>query len=98
NRELHGALLDSQILAEVHLIMTGGQARLSLGGHDSNNSSGEASAEPIRRLAPDRPALKVIRASGDELAAHEAKLGGIARASEQGALWLQLEQDSAAEH
>ncbi|AJD48374.1 DNA polymerase III subunit epsilon [Isoalcanivorax pacificus W11-5] len=98
NRELHGALLDAQILAEVYLIMTGGQARLSLGGQDSNNSSGEASAEPIRRLAPDRPALKVIRASGDELAAHEAKLGGIARASEQGALWLQLEQDSAAEH
>ena len=97
NRELHGALLDAQILAEVYLIMTGGQTRLSLGGQDAG-SSGEASAEPIRRLAADRPALKVIRASGDELAAHEAKLGGIAKSSEQGALWLQLEQGSAAEH
>src|SRR5690606_1763034 len=97
NRELHGALLDAQILAEVYLIMTGGQTRLSLGGQDAG-SSGEASAEPIRRLAADRPALKVIRASDDELAAHEAKLGGIAKSSEQGALWLQLEQGSAAEH
>ncbi|MCK0536450.1 DNA polymerase III subunit epsilon [Alcanivorax quisquiliarum] len=86
NRELHGALLDSQILAEVYLIMTGGQARLSLDGQDSG-SGNEATAEPVRRLPAQRPALRVVAASAEELAAHDAKLARIAAASGQPALW-----------
>ncbi|MEY1662041.1 DNA polymerase III subunit epsilon [Isoalcanivorax beigongshangi] len=94
NREYHGALLDSQILAEVYLVMTGGQTRLSLGGQES--SSGEQAVEPIRRLAARAP-LPVINAGAEELAAHEAKLDAIGKKLEQGALWRR-QQDGEALH
>ena len=72
-RELHGALLDAELLAEVYLRMTGGQVTLSLGGQD--NSPGQAhTASPIRRVDSNRPALKIIRASVDDLAAHDEAL------------------------
>ena len=86
HRELHGALLDAQILAEVYLIMTGGQTRLSLGASDSG-ASGEAHAEAVRRLDPARPALKVVQASAAEQEAHQAKLALLAKSCDDGALW-----------
>lgn len=96
NRELHGALLDSQILAEVYLIMTGGQARLSLDGQDGG-SGNEAAAEPVRRLSADRPPLRVVTASAEEIAAHEAKLDRIAAASGQPAVWQTIPEKAATE-
>jgi DNA polymerase-3 subunit epsilon len=73
-RELHGALLDAELLAEVYLRMTGGQESLLLGG--SSNASGTGSSvSPIRRVDSNRPELKIIRANIDELAAHEDNLG-----------------------
>lgn len=39
HRELHGALLDSEILAEVYLFMTGGQTNLILEAEDSQKSA-----------------------------------------------------------
>ncbi|MCH8542801.1 MAG: DNA polymerase III subunit epsilon [Alcanivorax sp.] len=86
HRELHGALLDAQILAEVYLIMTGGQTRLSLGASDTG-ASGEAQAEAVRRLDAGRPALKVVQASAAEREAHEAKLALLAKSCDEGALW-----------
>ena len=70
HRELHGALLDAEILADVYLMMTGGQAALTLevGGAEAGAAS---SVDGIRRLPAGRPALKVVRASSEELAAHE---------------------------
>ena len=70
HRELHGALLDAEILADVYLMMTGGQAALTLevGGTEAGAAS---SVDGIRRLPAGRPALKVVRASSEELAAHE---------------------------
>lgn len=70
HRELHGALLDAEILADVYLMMTGGQAALILevGGAEAGT---ESSADGIRRLPAGRPALKVVRASAEELSAHE---------------------------
>jgi len=72
-RELHGALLDAELLAEVYLMMTGGQVTLSLGGQSDGSSAG-GGASPIRRVDSSRPPLKVIPASVDELAAHDASL------------------------
>jgi DNA polymerase-3 subunit epsilon len=72
-RELHGALLDAELLAEVFLRMTGGQVTLSLGGQ-SDNAGQSASASPIRRLDSNRPALPVVRATSEELADHEDSL------------------------
>ncbi len=71
NRDLHGALLDAEILADVYLLMTGGQTALSL----DANSGDDGRAGGIRRLAQDRPPLTVVRASEAESAAHEEFLG-----------------------
>ncbi|MCF6436368.1 DNA polymerase III subunit epsilon [Pseudoalteromonas sp. MMG022] len=71
-RTLHGALLDSEILADVYLGMTGGQVKLNLAtGNDSNEQNDSGG---IRRLAADRPALKVVKATDEELQAHLARL------------------------
>ena len=91
NRELHGALLDAEILADVWLAMTGGQTHLSLAG-DGSEDGGRAQASVIRRLPPDRPRTRVIRASEPELAAHAERLAAIEKAAGGPALWLQMEQ------
>ncbi|MDT8397226.1 MAG: DNA polymerase III subunit epsilon [Pseudomonadales bacterium] len=84
-RELHGALLDAEILADVYLMMTGGQSSLSLGyGNAENSSTGAA----LRRVSEDRPPLRVIRANDDELQAHAGCLQEIDRVSDSGCLWL----------
>ena len=78
-RELHGALLDAELLAEVYLRMTGGQVTLSLGGQEASHGQAQT-ASPIRRIDSNRPALKVLRASVQELAAHEENLKGLGEA------------------
>ncbi len=88
-RELHGALLDAEILADVYLAMTGGQAALSL---DSQVDSTGRQVEDIRRLPADRPALRVITATADELAAHDARLDAIGRSCGTATVWRQLEE------
>ena len=69
HRALHGALLDSEILADVYLAMTGGQKGLSFG----EESSGELGAKlnySFEKLSAEREPMFVIKASGDELLAH----------------------------
>ncbi len=83
HRQLHGALLDSRILADVYLMMTGGQTTLSLGAEDDR---GPSATGGIRRLPADRPALRVLRASDAELDAHAQRLEAIEKASGQ-CLW-----------
>jgi DNA polymerase-3 subunit epsilon len=87
-RELHGALLDAEILADVYLAMTGGQATLSL---DSRADVHGDKTQSIRRLPQDRPRLRVIRASPEELKAHEARLEAIEQAHNGTCVWRQLE-------
>lgn len=85
HRDLHGALLDAEILADVYLAMTGGQTALLLGGESSVEGAG-GSPTDIRRLTSERPPLKVVRASEAELTAHEACLDGVDQAS-GGSVW-----------
>lgn len=75
HRDLHGALLDSEILAEVYLAMTGGQVSLSLAGEDDGAQGSGAAG--IRRLPADRPRLAVMSASKAEQDAHAAYLKGL---------------------
>ncbi|MCB5160603.1 DNA polymerase III subunit epsilon [Marinomonas algarum] len=86
HRELHGALLDAEILADVYLLMTGGQTSLGLANNGSDEAKQEGEAEAIRRFSSDRPMLKVIRASQDELKIHEERLDLIDKKSGQ-SLW-----------
>ena len=70
HRELHGALLDAEILAEVYLLMTGGQKALSL----EVGTKSATGFDDIEKLAPRQKSLKVIQASADELANQESRL------------------------
>lgn len=92
-RDLHGALLDAEILADVYLTMTGGQTNLSLAGDGSEgDSNGRQAPSPIRRLPQTRLRTRVIQATADEIAAHQARLAVIEKAAGAPALWTQLEQ------
>ncbi|MGN8278437.1 DNA polymerase III subunit epsilon [Pseudomonas sp. SMV71] len=97
-RELHGALLDSEILADVYLTMTGGQTSLSLAGNASDGAGEGAGSQvtQIRRLPADRQPSRIIRASESDLAEHAARLEAIAKSAGAPALWTQLVENQAA--
>lgn len=78
HRDLHGALLDSEILADVYLLMTGGQASLLDEESPQEESGGGESI--IMRLSSDRPRLKVIRCDAAEAAEHQQRLAAIEKA------------------
>lgn len=93
-RDLHGALLDAEILADVYLAMTGGQTNLSLAGDGSegDGTGGRQQPTAIKRLPADRTLTKVISASPDELAEHLARLAIIEKSAGAPSLWVQMEQ------
>lgn len=80
-RDLHGALLDAEILAEVYLAMTGGQTNLSLAGDGGDEGGGYVSVSKIRRINAERAPLTVLSASAQELEAHQKFLERIKKAS-----------------
>ena len=87
-RDLHGALLDAEILADVYLMMTGWQTALSCG---SSQSGEQGSVSDIRRIDSHRAALKILLATDEEIALHEEKLNAVEKASGGQSLWRQLE-------
>ncbi len=76
-RELHGALLDAELLAEVYLRMTGGQETLALGSTNKDGSSSQGNVSPIKRVDSNRPQINVIRANIDELELHRQRLDAL---------------------
>ena len=68
NRELHGALLDAELLAQVYLLLTGGQEQLFRSETDTSQQTNVE--QSIRRLEIERLPLPVIHANAAELAAH----------------------------
>jgi DNA polymerase-3 subunit epsilon len=89
-RTLHGALLDAEILADVFLLMTGGQTALFAG--ESEDGNGTSAEDEPTRLDADRPALKVITATVEEASAHEAWLDLLDQKADKGSVWRRLEQ------
>lgn len=87
-RDLHGALLDAQLLAEVYLAMTGGQVMLSLVPRASAGMGKRAGEGGVS--SGNRGPLPVHRADGQEVAAHEARLAALDRASGGRCLWREL--------
>lgn len=83
HRTLHGALLDSELLAEVYLAMTRGQESLIIEALDSDNAAGRATANA------QRGKLRVQQASEEEVKQHEAVLDGIDKESKGTSLWRQ---------
>jgi DNA polymerase-3 subunit epsilon len=87
-RELHGALLDAQILAEVFLAMTGGQGTLLLDAETTSKSSeGATIAASFDRTGLD---LVVVVASDAELDLHDAMLERIRTQSGRAPIWDEL--------
>ena len=93
HRTLHGALLDAELLADVYLAMTRGQESLIM-----------ALDEPAPQLddtdggttLTERPPLRVLRASAEEIEGHDKVLGEIAKANKGHCLWLPPEPAPAA--
>jgi len=91
SRTLHGALLDAEILADVYLSMTGGQVGLSLDGRESNGPAGQAAGvihKPVERTQK----LRIITATENETAEHNARMAAIAKASGDKPVWQLLEE------
>ena len=80
-RDLHGALLDAEILADVYLLMTGGQVNLNINDQSATDAGEISQTSTIRRLSGDRPALRVIEANEHEISRHQQKLDSITESS-----------------
>src|SRR6202040_504428 len=88
HREYHGALLDARILAEVYLAMTGGQGSLTLSAESDTVRSRARHAAPMRFSHGVR--IVVVKASEEELAAHEHALALLDKASRGNTVWRRL--------
>ncbi len=87
HRELHGALLDAEILADVYLMMTGGQTDLMFSAEQGNKSGNAEGGLNIDQFNPmDAQSLMVIKANSEELIAHDGILDILDKKSE-GAIW-----------
>jgi DNA polymerase-3 subunit epsilon len=84
HRTLHGALLDAHLLAEIYLAMTRGQESLMM----ALEETPAAAAAAAGRIDASR--LAVVRASGDEIAAHERYLDGLDKDAKAGSVWRKL--------
>lgn len=83
HRTLHGAVVDAELLAEVYLAMTRGQE--SLGMELEAPRAAEAIAGSV-----DTTKLKVVRASAEEIAAHDKYLEALDKESRGGSVWSRI--------
>ena len=83
-RVLHGALLDAEILADVFLMMTGGQIALLV---DEENATAQIGEEVVK-MSYDLSNAVVLNASDEELNAHETFLALIEKKSKGSCIWL----------
>ena len=84
-RDLHGALLDAQILLDVYLAMTGGQEDLALGSMEEQEA---AEQNAIRLNDENRKPLPIIQPTEEELAAHEKYLEVLREKSGGKCVWV----------
>ncbi len=87
HRTLHGALLDSEILAEVYLMMTGGQTKLNLDASNDNSSTG------LSLDLSNLPPLRVVKATDDELQKHNQLLDKLSNNGENPFIYQKNNQE-----
>lgn len=86
HREMHGALLDAHLLADVYLALTAGQGAL---GFENETAQVQAQATNAATQILVRP--RMLRAPEAELALHAARLAAIEKASRGACVWLRLD-------
>ena len=86
-RDLHGALLDAEILADVYLLMTGGQTSLFGGAEDESKSEGKdaVAAADVRDLV-----VPLVKAASEEEAEHEKYLDFLGEQSGSVPVWRNI--------
>ena len=87
HRSLHGALLDTELLAEVYFAMTRGQESLL-----DEDVMPTVRQSAVLNSDASRPKLRVLQPGPEELAAHAQQLADIDKASKGGCLWKKLEE------
>ncbi|MBF8269692.1 MAG: DNA polymerase III subunit epsilon [Gammaproteobacteria bacterium] len=87
-RDVHGALLDAQLLLDVYLAMTGGQTSLSL---EDELYPGQAGAFTTAELDRQHLNLIIIEPSAEEAAEHEKFLDALEKGSGARSIWRSLE-------
>jgi DNA polymerase-3 subunit epsilon len=90
HRELHGALLDAEILADVYLAMTGGQTSLLLADDNKDAASNQQVSQATQVV--DGNDLKTVYASASELEAHANKLAVVAAAAGSQSVWQAMDE------
>ena len=86
HRELHGALLDAQLLAEVYIGMTAGQGDLGL----ANNAASDQRAPIQRPSSAGQLRLRIVRANEAEQTAHRQRIAALDNAVKGESVWTQL--------
>lgn len=81
-RDLHGGLIDAQLLADVYLMMTSGQVALELG----FEIAGEQRKTVVTTVEPLRVRPRVLRASAEESLSHDKRLDGLGKS-----IWRSLD-------
>ncbi len=90
HRQLHGALLDAELLARLYLAMTGGQGQLFTSHlHESTPQHNHLEQTLVQN---NRQRLPVIAAAAEELNAHQAFLQKIAARNNGDCLWKEFEE------
>ena len=88
DRTFHGALLDANILADVYMMLTGGQSKFefsanSMNLNNQNNDSGN-------KISKDGLNLKLIKADKQDLKEHEMRLLDIEERNSVRTLWREI--------
>lgn len=91
HRELHGALLDAEILADVYLLMTGGQTALSLEAVSSNDKQ---AGQPSDKVSFAELSLPLVKPSNDEVENHVQWLSRLDEKVEGECVWSRLNKRS----
>ncbi|PRH15205.1 DNA polymerase III subunit epsilon [Burkholderia multivorans] len=95
HRTLHGALLDSELLAEVYLAMTRGQDSLVIDMLDDDaGGAGAANGQRVSLAALDLP---VLAATAEELAEHQAQLDDLDKSVKGACVWRQADEADTAQ-
>ena len=87
-RDLHGGLIDAQLLADVYLAMTSGQVAMDLAFEQPKESATTATVTTPLVLR-GRP--RVLRASADESVMHEQRLDALDKSAGGISVWRRLE-------